>query len=102
VKYRKILGQLFFYLLIAVIAVYLLFPFYWSLVTALKTEQEAFLSLTCYVVSASTEFGKLLQRFSKPKSPAFTVKQYRRRWLDHTHQLAHRFVCGFLTRQTAF
>jgi trehalose/maltose transport system permease protein len=42
VKYRKLLGQVAFYFLIALIAVYLLFPFYWALITALKTENEAF------------------------------------------------------------
>jgi ABC-type glycerol-3-phosphate transport system permease component len=42
VKYRKLLGQVAFYFLIALIAVYLLFPFYWALISALKTENEAF------------------------------------------------------------
>jgi trehalose/maltose transport system permease protein len=38
---RKALSQFTFYLLIFVIAVYILFPFYWAVVTALKTEREA-------------------------------------------------------------
>jgi trehalose/maltose transport system permease protein len=42
VKVRKIIREVAFYLLIFLIAVYLLFPFYWALITALKTENEAF------------------------------------------------------------
>jgi trehalose/maltose transport system permease protein len=42
VKVRKIIQEVAFYLLIFLIAVYLLFPFYWALITALKTEREAF------------------------------------------------------------
>ena len=39
-KQRKIVGQIAFYLLIAVIFIYLLFPFYWATISALKTENE--------------------------------------------------------------
>jgi trehalose/maltose transport system permease protein len=42
VNYRKTFGHIAFYFLIALIAVYILFPFYWAFVTALKTEREAF------------------------------------------------------------
>ncbi len=37
---RRIVGRVFFYLLIGVIFVYLMFPFYWALVSALKTQTE--------------------------------------------------------------
>ncbi len=37
---RKIIGDVFFYILIVIIAIYLLFPFYWALISALKTESE--------------------------------------------------------------
>lgn len=37
---QKVVGQIFFYLLIVVIFVYLMFPFYWALVSALKSESE--------------------------------------------------------------
>lgn len=36
----KTIGNVFFWLLIIVIFVYLMFPFYWALVSALKTENE--------------------------------------------------------------
>lgn len=37
---QKLIGEIFFYILIAIIAIYLLFPFYWALISALKTESE--------------------------------------------------------------
>ena len=37
---RQALSDVFFYTLIAVIFVYLMFPFYWALISALKTESE--------------------------------------------------------------
>ena len=39
-RQRAILGQAGFYLLIAVIFVYLVFPFYWAINSALKTQSE--------------------------------------------------------------
>jgi trehalose/maltose transport system permease protein len=36
----KVVGNIFFYLLIGLIALYLIFPFYWALVSSLKTESE--------------------------------------------------------------
>lgn len=39
---RKILWDVAFYILIFLIALYLLFPFYWAFITALKPTQEAF------------------------------------------------------------
>ncbi|HEX7003287.1 MAG TPA: carbohydrate ABC transporter permease [Trueperaceae bacterium] len=39
-KQRRIIGQIGFYLLIGVIFVYLMFPFYWATISALKTENE--------------------------------------------------------------
>ncbi|MDF1522863.1 MAG: carbohydrate ABC transporter permease [Trueperaceae bacterium] len=39
-RQRAILGQIGFYLLIAAIFVYLVFPFYWALNSALKTQTE--------------------------------------------------------------
>jgi trehalose/maltose transport system permease protein len=36
----KLVGSIFFYILIAVIAFYLVFPFYWALISSLKTEAE--------------------------------------------------------------
>lgn len=35
-------GRFFFWLLVAVIFIYLMFPFYWAIVSALKTETELF------------------------------------------------------------
>lgn len=37
---RRLLGQTLFYLLIGIIFVYLMFPFYWATITALKTDAE--------------------------------------------------------------
>ncbi len=37
---RKIVGKVFFYLLIGLIFVYLMFPFYWAIISALKTQRE--------------------------------------------------------------
>lgn len=37
---RTVIGNIFFYILIIIIAIYLIFPFYWALVSSLKTEQE--------------------------------------------------------------
>lgn len=37
---RKTIGNIFFWLLIVVIFIYLMFPFYWAIVSALKTENE--------------------------------------------------------------
>lgn len=37
---RALFGRIFFWLLLAVIFVYLMFPFYWALVSALKTQGE--------------------------------------------------------------
>ncbi len=37
---RKVIGDVLFYILIIIIAIYLLFPFYWALISALKTESE--------------------------------------------------------------
>src|SRR5690625_1751014 len=39
-KRRNPFGRLFFYLLVAVIFVYLMFPFYWALISALKPHSE--------------------------------------------------------------
>ena len=37
---RQIIGRIFFWLLIVIIFVYLMFPFYWALISALKTGSE--------------------------------------------------------------
>lgn len=37
---RKLFGSVFFYLLVIAIFVYLMFPFYWALISALKPESE--------------------------------------------------------------
>lgn len=37
---RKLIGSVFFYLLIIAVFVYLMFPFYWALISALKPESE--------------------------------------------------------------
>lgn len=39
-RVRKVIGQVFFYLLIVIIFIYLIFPFYWAIVSALKTQRE--------------------------------------------------------------
>jgi trehalose/maltose transport system permease protein len=38
----RTLGRIFFYLFVAVIFIYLMFPFYWAVVSALKSERELF------------------------------------------------------------
>ncbi len=47
-KTRLVLGQVFFWLLITLIFIYLMFPFYWATVSALKTEQELIQTPTSY------------------------------------------------------
>ena len=37
---QKVIGSIFFYLLIIVIFIYLMFPFYWATISALKPESE--------------------------------------------------------------
>jgi trehalose/maltose transport system permease protein len=37
---RSVISQVFFWLLVVVIFVYLMFPFYWALISALKTQAE--------------------------------------------------------------
>jgi len=37
---RRVIGRVLFYLLVAAIFVYLMFPFYWAIVSALKTQAE--------------------------------------------------------------
>jgi trehalose/maltose transport system permease protein len=49
VKVRRILQDVAFYILIFLIAVYLLFPFYWALNTALKSPGEAIRLPTTYL-----------------------------------------------------
>ncbi|MEX2541602.1 MAG: carbohydrate ABC transporter permease [Trueperaceae bacterium] len=39
-KQRKLIGRIGFYILISVIFIYLMFPFYWATISALKTEAE--------------------------------------------------------------
>lgn len=39
-RIRKAIGQVLFYLLIIVIFIYLMFPFYWALISSLKVESE--------------------------------------------------------------
>jgi len=39
-KVRNHIGNILFYLLIIIIAIYLIFPFYWALISALKPENE--------------------------------------------------------------
>ena len=45
---RKVIGSIFFWLLILVIFVYLMFPFYWALISALKPESELIRTPTTY------------------------------------------------------
>lgn len=39
-RQRKLFGQIAFWLLVAIIFIYLMFPFYWALVSALKSQPE--------------------------------------------------------------
>ena len=39
-RFGKVVGQVFFWLLIILIFIYLIFPFYWALISALKTQAE--------------------------------------------------------------
>jgi trehalose/maltose transport system permease protein len=41
-QWVSLLQRLFFYIMVAVIAVYVLFPFYWAFATSFKTESEMF------------------------------------------------------------
>ena len=45
---RKVISSIFFWLLILVIFVYLMFPFYWALISALKPESELIRTPTTY------------------------------------------------------
>ena len=45
---RKVISSIFFWLLILVIFVYLMFPFYWALISALKPEAELIRTPTTY------------------------------------------------------
>ena len=45
---RKVLSSIFFWLLILVIFVYLMFPFYWATISALKPESELIRTPTTY------------------------------------------------------
>ena len=44
----KVLSNIFFWLLIAIIFIYLMFPFYWAFISALKTEAELIRTPTTY------------------------------------------------------
>jgi len=45
---RRIISRILFYLLLAIIFIYLMFPFYWALISALKTEAELIQTPTSY------------------------------------------------------
>ncbi len=45
---RKVIGSIFFWLLILIIFVYLMFPFYWATISALKPESELIRTPTTY------------------------------------------------------
>ena len=45
---RKVIGRIFFWLLILIIFVYLMFPFYWAFISALKPEGELIRTPTTY------------------------------------------------------
>lgn len=45
---RKVISSIFFWLLILIIFVYLMFPFYWALISALKPESELIRTPTTY------------------------------------------------------
>lgn len=47
-KWVSVLQRIFFYLLVAIIAVYALFPFYWAFNTSLKTEMELYQTATYF------------------------------------------------------
>lgn len=46
---REIIGRILFYLVVLVIAVYLLFPFYWAINSSLKTENQLAMTPATYV-----------------------------------------------------
>lgn len=77
-KFGELLRRVLFYVLVIVIAIYALFPFYWAFNTSLKTENEMFSRVT-YL----------------PQSP--TLKNYQYVLRDNTFLLALRnsaFVAG--------
>ena len=45
---RKVVGNIFFWLLIGIIFIYLMFPFYWAFISALKPEAELIRTPTTY------------------------------------------------------
>ncbi|HHO58453.1 MAG TPA: carbohydrate ABC transporter permease, partial [Oceanithermus profundus] len=47
-RLRHRIGRVLFYLLLAVILVYLIFPFYWAVVSSLKSPQELFATPVLY------------------------------------------------------
>ena len=47
-KWLSVLQRIFFYILVAIIAIYALFPFYWAFNTSLKTEMELYQRATYF------------------------------------------------------
>jgi trehalose/maltose transport system permease protein len=47
-KWASVLRRIFFYILVIIIAVYAIFPFYWAFNTSLKTETELYQSATYF------------------------------------------------------
>jgi trehalose/maltose transport system permease protein len=48
-KQKQLIGRVFFYLLLLVIAFYLLFPFYWAINSSMKTENQLQMTPATYV-----------------------------------------------------
>lgn len=48
-KQKQLIGRIFFYLLLLVIAFYLLFPFYWAINSSMKTENQLQMTPATYV-----------------------------------------------------
>ena len=63
---RRILGRIAFYLLIAVIIFYAVFPFYWAIVSSLKTGSA---HLPGRVLAAQSDASRTTSR-SSPSSPS--------------------------------
>ena len=63
---RTIRKELLFYLLLGVVSAVLLFPFYWGLITSLKTDVEIYDFTGNFLIPKHPRWGNYLQVFTTP------------------------------------
>lgn len=63
---RALLGRILFYLVVIIIAIYLLFPFYWAINSSLKTENQLAMTPATYVPRDpfTLEFSPTLRNYA--------------------------------------